>query len=396
MVDGGGRAPVAPGAVVNSSHMNTLGAALAGYDGVSAAGSMKEVKSLPDDVFWAEIGSWFADGSEGSSGGSNSDSNSPSTSISGGDSTGSGSGSDPFVPMSIHNSNGKRQHDDSEHGSAVGGQSMMPAGMGTMSAGDSPYSGLSHSNSQTYICSHPKLRVAMRWLSKLQTDPVPLANPMTPEVAQELLQEQEYVPGARPRIFRVEDDQWIFKENLGHRTAVYGQQQDRWHNSGGIKGARDLPSDNPVIRRRYGSLIPPGSSSRKTSGEAFRYHEYSLLSRDEKGNCVESGTARLFHVTPKRPTSRRGPGGAAAKGSRQRAQQAPSQAQQHAQQQAQHQVQQRQTPPNEPLFQYGGGAAQAATGTAMAQIKSDLLADSPAAPRTCLFSIPLHIGEPAR
>ena len=125
---------------------------------------------------------------------------------------------------------------------------------GSSSSSSSPYGDEGICTSQAYICTHPKLRHAIRWLSKLQTDPVPLANPMTPEVAQELLMQEDYIPGPRPRIFRAGDNQWIFKENLGQRTAVYGQQQDRWHNSGGVKGARDLPADNPV-RSSWGVTV---------------------------------------------------------------------------------------------------------------------------------------------
>lgn len=55
--------------------------------------------------------------------------------------------------------------------------------------------------------------------------------------------------------------------------AAAGHQTDRWHNSGGSKAARDLPTDIPRIRRRYGSIL-------QTDGSKFRYHEYKLVDRD--------------------------------------------------------------------------------------------------------------------
>lgn len=52
--------------------------------------------------------------------------------------------------------------------------------------------------------------------------------------------------------------------------AAAGRQSDRWHNSGGSKAARDLPSGNAVIRRRYGSIS-------QVDGQKYRYHEYKLV-----------------------------------------------------------------------------------------------------------------------
>ena len=52
--------------------------------------------------------------------------------------------------------------------------------------------------------------------------------------------------------------------------AAAGKQSDRWHNSGGSKAARDLPSGDAKIRRRYGSIS-------QVDGQKYRYHEYKLV-----------------------------------------------------------------------------------------------------------------------
>ena len=52
--------------------------------------------------------------------------------------------------------------------------------------------------------------------------------------------------------------------------AAAGKQSDRWHNSGGSKAARDLPSGDAKIRRRYGSIA-------QADGKKYRYHEYKLV-----------------------------------------------------------------------------------------------------------------------
>eukprot|EP01043_Picozoa_sp_COSAG02_P053793 COSAG02_NODE_5994_length_3885_cov_2.425251_5_plen_291_part_00 len=148
--------------------------------------------------------------------------------------------------------------------------------------------------------SNPAKRpLAINWLKQMQTDRHPMANPLPAAVAGELLQDADFQPGPRPRVFSDSDSCYIFKEHLGHRTAVYGQQQDRWHNSGGVKGSRDLPLVGPVVRRRYGSLIPAGAA--KSAG--LRYHEYALLKADGSGSMTEDGTVRLFHVMPRRDDS---------------------------------------------------------------------------------------------
>jgi hypothetical protein len=58
---------------------------------------------------------------------------------------------------------------------------------------------------------------------------------------------------------RAEAGDWLFKETSTVR-ARHGTVRprkgdlavDRWHNSGGLRGSRDMPADSPRIRRRCG------------------------------------------------------------------------------------------------------------------------------------------------
>eukprot|EP01052_Picozoa_sp_SAG31_P020568 SAG31_NODE_1553_length_7905_cov_3.137330_5_plen_454_part_00 len=142
--------------------------------------------------------------------------------------------------------------------------------------------------------------LAAQWLQKNGGDPAPFHYQLDAEVVAELLRADVYSPGARPRVFEASKNRWIFKEFIGQRTAVYGQEQDRWHNSGGKRAARDLPKNAPLVRRRSGSIKRSAKSHGSAAGTVtFRYHEYSLVSVDQKGTCVDSGTSRLFHVVQK-------------------------------------------------------------------------------------------------
>eukprot|EP01051_Picozoa_sp_SAG22_P011587 SAG22_NODE_1129_length_5458_cov_33.388692_4_plen_231_part_00 len=108
-------------------------------------------------------------------------------------------------------------------------------------------------------------------------------------------------------------DRWIFKEFIGQRTAVHGKEQDRWHNSGGKKAARDLPKTGPVVRRRCGSIKRPKKAAAAAAGAAalggsgeipgatHRYHEYSLTVIASDGSVVDDGGTRLYHVVQKDP-----------------------------------------------------------------------------------------------
>eukprot|EP01052_Picozoa_sp_SAG31_P029416 SAG31_NODE_2922_length_4906_cov_8.279800_4_plen_406_part_00 len=75
---------------------------------------------------------------------------------------------------------------------------------------------------------------------------------------------------------------------------------DRWHNSGGSKNSRDLPTGEPrpLVKRRYGAVEKPDGE------RGFSYHEYVLLRVDESSQQVnEDRTHVLYHVMPKRESA---------------------------------------------------------------------------------------------
>jgi hypothetical protein len=86
----------------------------------------------------------------------------------------------------------------------------------------------------------------------------------------------------------------IYKECPKQRRRA--KNSDRWANSGGMKGSRDLPynSPTPFVRRRYGSVF----SHRDPSGKGKRYYEYTLLHQREDGTTYEDKSASLFHILP--------------------------------------------------------------------------------------------------
>jgi hypothetical protein len=130
----------------------------------------------------------------------------------------------------------------------------------------------------------------------------PSVAPLEPSLVYELLCDVNFRPGARPTVFsRNKTKTWIFKEGklyvrpclsphcstlslisfsdfswcicCGQHVrgkAAAGKQSDRWHNSGGSKAARDLPTGAAKIRRRYGSIA-------QADGNKYRYHEYKLV-----------------------------------------------------------------------------------------------------------------------
>jgi hypothetical protein len=85
----------------------------------------------------------------------------------------------------------------------------------------------------------------------------------------------------------------IYKECPKQRRRA--KKSDRWANSGGMRGSRDLPynSATPYVRRRYGSVVPHGGT---TKGK--RYYEYTLLRTNPDGSIVEDKTCTLFHILP--------------------------------------------------------------------------------------------------
>ena len=111
--------------------------------------------------------------------------------------------------------------------------------------------------------------------------------------------------------------QWLFKEDV--QTAPVrakhtrdDKRADRWHNSGGVCGSRDMPikgSDaTPIVRRRYGSIV-------RNKKIAYRYHEYSQLhvhqdksaSGAKSTRIEEDRSTTVFHVMPKRTAKGRPP-----------------------------------------------------------------------------------------
>ena len=178
------------------------------------------------------------------------------------------------------------------------------------------------------------------------------------ELVERLLRDEGFQPGGRPSHFRapvpgsVAENPgppastehappvgWLFKETGTDRNRRRHSEADRWRNSGGKAGARDLPAGAPVVRRRYGKLTPaatnapllawcappppPGEkrkaaqrTTRPTAKEGFAYHEYTLLdpSKQREDGALQDDVSRyLFHVVPVRdvrapcpPCSRRG------------------------------------------------------------------------------------------
>ena len=129
------------------------------------------------------------------------------------------------------------------------------------------------------------------------------------ELAFALLDSRNFEPGPRPALFDAAQGQFLFKEKTvqGKPLKPGGSdaaRADRWHNSGGVKGSRDMPPELPLVRRRYGAVIQADGS------KGFRYHEYTrvriieALAGDGSGQMertvTEDRSEVLFHVMPKR------------------------------------------------------------------------------------------------
>jgi hypothetical protein len=149
--------------------------------------------------------------------------------------------------------------------------------------------------------------------------PVELKNPLPPEVALRMLTDGAYQPGRRPQRFKPSQGGFIFKES-GERVPVpHGRQSDRWHNSGGKRGARDMElagRTSQILRRRYGSIASGGVTK-------WRFHEYCLSDfgpslpppqcpDDGADGVVPAARERvedrrtvLFHVMPRRASKGR-------------------------------------------------------------------------------------------
>jgi len=133
--------------------------------------------------------------------------------------------------------------------------------------------------------------------------PALMEKPLPSEIAYRMLTDDGYQPGARPLSFDGLDGRWVFKEDSRDRGPnarhKIDKKADRWHNSGGVRGARDMPTERPLVRRRYGSVSRGGTI-------LWRFHEYSLVKQvedpaSEDGYRVdEDRSTTVFHVMPKR------------------------------------------------------------------------------------------------
>jgi hypothetical protein len=133
--------------------------------------------------------------------------------------------------------------------------------------------------------------------------PALMEKPLPSEIAYRMLTDDGYQPGARPLSFDGLDGRWVFKEDSRDRGPnarhKIDKKADRWHNSGGVRGARDMPTERPLVRRRYGSVSRGGTI-------LWRFHEYSLVKRvedpaSEDGYRMDEDRATtVFHVMPKR------------------------------------------------------------------------------------------------
>ena len=136
--------------------------------------------------------------------------------------------------------------------------------------------------------------------------PEVIAKALPAELAFALLDSDQFEPGKRPAIFNPAEGQWLFKEEtVGGKPSKPGgsdpSKADRWHNSGGVKGSRDMPPNAPLVRRRYGAVVQADGS------KGFRYHEYTRVhidpspgAADAQRTVSEDRSVVLFHVMPKR------------------------------------------------------------------------------------------------
>lgn len=135
--------------------------------------------------------------------------------------------------------------------------------------------------------------------------PALMEKPLPAEIAYRMLRDPNFTPGMRPPTFDDADGRWVFKEQAGARVgepksfARKDRTSDRWHNSGGIQGARDMPTAKPLVRRRYGSIS-------RHKEILWRFHEYSVLqyivdpNADSGHRYEEDRSTIVFHVMPKR------------------------------------------------------------------------------------------------
>ena len=152
--------------------------------------------------------------------------------------------------------------------------------------------------------------------------PSGMAMPLPPSVAWSMMSDGTARGGQslqpRPNQFSPQDGAFIFKEVGGleeklplrmklskHAGRSARSVPDRWHNSGGARGARDMKiSDTELVRRRYGSILQGGQIM-------WRYHEYCRVHVSSSTGGVDAAgkpcaqlqedrSSMLYHVMPRR------------------------------------------------------------------------------------------------
>ena len=129
---------------------------------------------------------------------------------------------------------------------------------------------------------------------QLNAWPQELIKPLPAAVVAWMLLDSRYQPGHRPHTFCPLSGQFVFKECAAKRCTR--ANNDRWHNSGGKAGARDIQVKGGAVRvrRRYGSVIKCGSV-------AWCFHEYTLILRKvRKEPSADSNPTGTLAASPAR------------------------------------------------------------------------------------------------
>jgi len=128
-------------------------------------------------------------------------------------------------------------------------------------------------------------------VEQLAAWPPELTKPMPALVVARMLLDSHYQPGHRPEVFDPLHGRFVFKEYCVSRVSYSGpvSRGDRWHNSGGKAGARDMYVNGGLVRvrRRYGSITKKGSIS-------WRFHEYTLLRPVRAQSAAQNDHTKLM------------------------------------------------------------------------------------------------------
>lgn len=123
--------------------------------------------------------------------------------------------------------------------------------------------------------------------------PHELTKPLPATVVARMLLDSHYQPGQRPHTFDPLGGTFVFKERLGCRGSC--KKGDRWHNSGGKAGAREMVVEGGAVRvrRRYGSITKRGCV-------AWRFHEYTLMRKARMEPPATSNPTVAVAASPSR------------------------------------------------------------------------------------------------